>query len=71
MRYGLTSTRYQEAEQELNRMEAYLLELAQEIHDTTAPGSRYNHTWLQVDSTLSYTRSLRAALQSESTGRSG
>ena len=68
MSYGLTSTRYQEVEQELNNMETYLLELAQEIRKTTAPGFRYNHTWLQVDSAVSYTRSLRAALQRENAG---
>jgi hypothetical protein len=50
-------------------MESYLQELAQEIRDTTAPGFRYNHTWLQVDSMISYAHSLRAALQSESAGR--
>jgi hypothetical protein len=69
MSYGLTTARFQEVEQELNHMESYLMELAQEIRNTTAPGSRFNHTWLQVDSTISYTRSLRAALQRESAGQ--
>jgi hypothetical protein len=69
MSNGLSSARYQEVEEELNHMESFLVELAQELRDNTAPGSRFSHTWLQVDSTLSYTRSLRAALQGDSAGR--
>jgi hypothetical protein len=65
MIYGLTVTRHQQIEKELNRMEAFLLDLGKEIQATTAPGSRYSHLWLQVDSSVSYVRSLRAALQQE------
>ena len=69
MIYGLTGTRHQEIEQELDRIEAFLLGLRQEIHATTAPGSRYSYLWLQVDSTVSYVCSLRAALHEENKGR--
>jgi hypothetical protein len=68
MIYGLTVKRHEEVDQEFSQMEAFLLELRQEIHDTTAPGSRYNYLWLQADSTISYVRSLRAALQQGSIG---
>ena len=70
MIYGLTTTRFQDAEKELNHMEAYLLELTEEIHTTTAPGARFSHIWLQADSALNYVRSLRAALQRENAGES-
>jgi hypothetical protein len=69
MQYGLSAARYQEVEQELNRMEAYLVGLRQEVRATTTPGARYTHLWLQVDSTVAYVRSLRGALQRESIGQ--
>lgn len=70
MSYGLTTTRFQEVDKELTDMEAYLLELTQEIHAATAPGARFSHIWLQADSALSYVRSLHAALQRENAGES-
>ena len=65
MKYGLTSTRFAEVEKELIHMEVYLLALAQEIRETTAPGFKFNHLWSQVDNSLNYTRALRAALKNE------
>ena len=65
MKYGLTSTRFAEVEKELIHMEVYLLALAQEIRETTAPGFKFNHLWSQVDNALTYTRALRTALKSE------
>ena len=68
MRYGLTTARYQEVEQELTHIESYLVALAQEIRTATTPGSGFNHTWLQADNALHYTRSLREALHIEGAG---
>ena len=69
MSYGLTATRHQEVEEELNRLEAFLLDLGNEIHAATAPGARYTHLWLQVDGSVSYIHSLRAGLHQESNGQ--
>jgi hypothetical protein len=69
MQYGLSAARHHEVEQELNRVEAYLVELRQETHATTTPGTRYTYLWLQVDSTVAYVRSLREALQRENIGQ--
>jgi hypothetical protein len=65
MPHKLSRGRHQEVDAELARMQAYLQVLGQEIRDTTAPGRRYNHVWLQADNALAYMRSLRTALQSE------
>jgi energy-converting hydrogenase Eha subunit F len=62
MRNGLTTTRYQEVEQELTHIESYLVALAQELRAATSLGMKFNHTWLQADNALYYTRSLRDAL---------
>jgi hypothetical protein len=62
MRNGLTTTRYQEVEQELTYIESYLVALAQELRAATSPSMKFNHTWLQADNALHYTRSLRDAL---------
>lgn len=69
MKIGLTRERYEEVDQELARIEAYLVTLAQEIRDTTAAGDRYSHTWLQADSAIAYAHSLRAALQQADAAR--
>jgi len=65
MKYGLTSTRFEEVEKDLLHMEVFMLALAQEIRETTAPGLRFSHLWSQVDNALTYTRSLRIALKGE------
>jgi hypothetical protein len=65
MKYGLTSTRFAEVEKELIHTELYLVALAQEIRETTAPGFRFNHLWSQVDNAINYTRTLRTALKNE------
>jgi hypothetical protein len=65
MQYGFMLEQHQAIDAELARIQTYLEALAQEIRDKTAPGRRYNHTWLQVDNTVAYLRSLRTALQAE------
>jgi hypothetical protein len=68
MQYRFMLERQQEVDAELARMQTYLEALAQEIRDKTAPGNRYNHTWLQADNSVAYVRSLRTALRSEQEG---
>lgn len=69
MQNGLTPDRYEAIDQKLAEIEAYLVALAQEIRESTAHPDRYNHTWLQADSAVSYAHSLRAALHREDQNR--
>ena len=68
MQYRFTLERQRDIDAELVCMQAYLEALAQEVRVKTAPGQRYNYTWLQADSTVAYIRSLRTALQADQEG---
>jgi hypothetical protein len=69
MQNGLTPDRYAAIDRKLAEIEAYLVALAEEIRQATAPVDRHNHTWLQADSAVSYAHSLRAALHREDQNR--